>query len=49
VALPARQGRCAADNSSAAATKNLSLLSGVFINEPVRSETGSRLNILIFF
>src|SRR6266446_5930546 len=34
VALPSREGRCAASNSSAAATKNLSLLNDVFINEP---------------
>ena len=36
VALPAREGRCAASNSSAAATKNLSLLNDVFVNESVR-------------
>ena len=33
VALPAREGRCAAKNSSAAATKNLSLLKDVLIDE----------------
>lgn len=33
VALPARQGRCAAKNSNAAAIKNLTLLNDVFINE----------------
>src|SRR3954463_4313753 len=37
VALPARQGRCAAENSSAAATKNLSLLNDVVMGEPVES------------
>src|SRR5205809_8125656 len=36
VALPARESRCAAKNSSAAATINLGLLNGVFINEPVK-------------
>jgi len=36
VALPAREGRCAAENSSAAATRNLTLLNDVFINEPAR-------------
>src|SRR6266581_5904516 len=36
VALPAKEGRCAAKNSSAAATRNLSLLNDVFINETVK-------------
>src|SRR5438552_16921621 len=36
VALPAREGRCAAENTSAAAMRNLSLLNDVFINETVR-------------
>src|SRR4051794_18739760 len=37
IALPAREGRCAAENSSAAATRNLSLLNEVFINDSVRN------------
>src|SRR6266446_6669057 len=36
VALPASESRCAAKNSSAAATKNLSLLNDAFINDSVR-------------
>src|SRR5712691_3808858 len=36
VALPASESRCAAKNSSAAATRNLSLLNDVFINETVK-------------
>src|SRR5438105_2176505 len=35
VALPASECPCAAKNSSAAATKNLNLLTGMLINEPV--------------
>src|SRR2546430_8860920 len=37
VALPAKEGRCTAKNTSAAAARNLSVLNDVFINEPVRN------------
>jgi hypothetical protein len=37
VALPATDCRCAAENSSAAATRSLSLVNDVLINEPTKS------------